>query len=199
MAAPRVGYGLRPGVRVMNKQQLVLLIAAVVNIALLLLFPPFDYVSAARNNVPTFEGFQFVFADHGNSVQNWNFLQIELFVVLINAAIGWLLLADRSKPGETKRPGIDWQRVVLFGTGVNLVLVLLFPPFQNYYAVTNAALPSFDGFYFLFGDHSKQNLVVSILYLEVIFVLVNGGLLWLVLRRTKADDLDALAKKMMTM
>jgi hypothetical protein len=181
----------------MNKQQLVVLVAAVLNIALLLLFPPFDYVSAARNNVPTFEGFQFVFADHGNSVQNSNFLQIELFVVLINAAIGWLLLADRSAPGEAKkRPGIDWQRVVLFGTGVNLVLVLLFPPFQNYYAVTNAALPSFDGFYFLFGDHSKQNLVVSILYLEVIFVLVNGGLLWLVLRRTKADDLDALAKKM---
>ena len=155
-------------------------------------------LSATRNNVPTFEGFHFAFADHGNSVQNWNFLQIELFVVMINAAIGWLLLRDRpATEGGKRRPGIDWQRVVLFGTGLNLVLVLLFPPFQNYYAVTNAALPSFDGFYFLFDDHSKQNLVVSILYLEVIFVLVNGGLLWLVLRRTKADDLDDLAKKMM--
>ncbi len=182
----------------MNRQQVVVLIAAAVNLALLLLFPPFDYVSATRNNVPTFEGFHFAFADHGNSVQNWNFLQIELFVVMINAAIGWLLLRDRPAAGNGKRrPGIDWQRVVLFGTGLNLVLVLLFPPFQNYYAVTNAALPSFDGFYFLFDDHSKQNLVVSILYLEVIFVLVNGGLLWLVLRRTKADDLDDLAKKMM--
>lgn len=182
----------------MNRQQAVVLVAAVINIAVLLLFPPFDYVSATRNNVPTFEGFRFVFADHGNSVKNANFLQIELFVVMINAAIGWLLLRSRPAGSDGKnRPSIDWQRIVLFGTGINLILVLLFPPFQNYYAVTNAALPSFDGFYFVFGDHSKQNLVVAILYLEVIFVLVNGGLLWLVLRRTKADDLDALAKKLM--
>jgi hypothetical protein len=180
----------------MNRQQVVLIVAALVNLALLLLFPPFDYVSAARNNVPTFEGFHFYFADHGNSVPNWNFLEIELFVVMINAAIGWLLLRDRPQDGP-KRKGRDWQRVVLFGTGLNLVLVLLFPPFQNYFAVTNAALPSFDGFYFLFDDHTKQTLVLPILYIEVIFMLVNGGLLWLVLRRTKADDLDDLAKKMM--
>lgn len=182
----------------MNKQQLVVLVAAVANIVLLLLFPPFDYVSATRNNVPTFDGFQFFFADHGNSVQNWNFLQIELFVVLINACIGWLLLRDRKAAADGKvRKGVDWQRVVLFGTGVNLVLALLFPPFQNYYAVTNAVVPSFDGFYFLFDDHSKRTLVLAILYIEIIFILINGGLLWLVLRRTKSDDLDDLARKMM--
>ena len=165
---------------------------------MLLLFPPFDYVSAARNNVPTFEGFHFYFADHGNSVQNWNFLQIELFVVAINAAIGWLLLRDRKKiDTDSVRPGVDWQRIVLFGTGVNLVLALLFPPFQNYYAVTNATLPSFDGFYFLFDNHSKRTLVLPILYLEVIFLLVNGGLLWLVLRRTRAVDIDDFARKVM--
>jgi hypothetical protein len=182
----------------MNKQQIVVLVAALANVALLLLFPPYDYVSVARNNVPTFEGFHFYFSDHGNSVLNWNFLQIALFVVLVNGAIGWLLLRDRKAPDEGEpRRNIDWQRVVLFGTGVNLVLVLLFPPFQNYYAVTGATLPSFDGFYFLFGDHSKRTLVLPILYLQVVFVLVNGGLLWLVLRRTRSDDLDDLAKKMM--
>lgn len=177
----------------MNKQQAVLLAAAVINIAILALFPPYDYVSAARNNVPTFEGFHFLFADHGNSVMNTNFLQIEIFVVLINACIGWLLLKPRAD--DSKDKGRRWQRIVLFGTGVNLVLALLFPPFQNYYAVTNAALPTFDGFYFLFDDHSKHTLVLPILYMELIFVLVNGGLLWLVLRRTKGDELDELARK----
>ena len=182
----------------MNRQQIVVLVAALANVALLLLFPPYDYVSAARNNVPTFEGFHFYFADHGNSVLNWNFLQVELFVVLVNGAIGWLLLRDQKAPAEgAPRRNFDWQRVVLFGTGVNLVLVLLFPPFQNYYSVTSAVMPSFDGFYFLFADHSKRTLVLPILYLEVIFMLVNGGLLWLVLRRTKSDDLDELARKMM--
>lgn len=182
----------------MNRQQIVVLVAAAVNLALLLLFPPFDYVLATRNNVPTFEGFHFYFADHGNSVLNLSFLQLELFVVLINAAIGWLLLREGQQPaGGEARKSRYWQRVVLFGTAINLVLALLFPPFQNYYAVTSAVLPSFDGFYFLFDDHAKRTLVLPILYIELMFILANGGLLWLVLRRTKGDELDDLARKMM--
>lgn len=172
-----------------------LLLAAVANLALILLVPPYDYVSMTRNNVPTFEGFQFVFGDHGTSMINNNFLQIELFVVLINASIGWLLLNGHL--AQVKGKKWDWQKVVLAGTALNLVLALLFPPWQNYRAVTNATLPSFDGFYFLFDDHSKQTLVIPILYMELVFIVVNGALLWLLFRHTRNDELDATARALM--
>ena len=80
---------------------------------------------------------------------------------------------------------------MLFGVGFNLLLVLLFPPMENYYAVTRAALPTFDGFYFLFGDHGKRTIVTTILYIEVFIVVINGGLLYLLFRNTKPAQLAA--------
>lgn len=167
----------------MNKYQAITLVFAVVNLLLVFLFPPFDYISPARSNVPTFEGFALAFGEHPNRVVNSDFLQIEVFVILANAAIAWLLLRDRPRvqvEGKT-----NWQRIVLFGVGLNLLLVLLFPPMENYYAVTRAALPSFDGFYFLFGEHGKRTIVTAILYIEVFLILVNGALLYLLFRNTK--------------
>ena len=68
---------------------------------------------------------------------------------------------------------------MLWLIAINLVLVLLFPPFENYYAISKATLPSFDGFYFLFGDNAQRQIVSPLLYIEVALVLANGGLLWL--------------------
>lgn len=178
----------------MNKYQWITVVLAVINLVLVALFPPYDYVSAARNNVPTFDGFYWLFADAGGRLVNSNFQQIEYFVILLNAAIAWLLL-NRKQPGAAS-PGsaerkVDWQRVVLAGVAVNLVLVLLFPPMENFYAVTRAALPSFDGFYFLFGEHGARTIVTQLLYLEVIFILVNGAILWLLFRKAPANLTDA--------
>lgn len=173
----------------MNKYQGIALVVAVLNLLLVFLFPPFDYVSNALSNVPTFEGFAFAFGDHPGRALNTNFLQIEAFVVLTNAAIAWLLLRDRPRP-DGKR-GIDWQRWVLIGVGLNLLIVLLFPPMENYYAVTRAALPSFDGFYFVFGEHGKRTIVTAILYIEVFIILANGALLYLLFRNTKPVELSA--------
>jgi hypothetical protein len=58
-------------------------------------------------------------------------------------------------------------------------------------------LPSFDGFYFIFGDHGKRTIVTQLLYLEVIFVLTNGAIMWLLFRKTKADMSDALLAAML--
>jgi len=85
---------------------------------------------------------------------------------------------------------------VLIGVGLNLMLVLLFPPMENFYAVSRAALPSFDGFYFLFGDHGARTIVTQLLYIEVIFVLVNGAILWLLFRKTRDDVSDAVLAAM---
>ena len=163
----------------MNKYQAAALIVAAINLLLMLLFPPYDYLGSAHNNVPNFDGFLFVFGGHPNRTVNDNFLSIEIFIVLINAAIVWLLQRDRVR--LRRRP--DRQNLVLLGVALNLILALLFPPFQNYYTGSQALLPSFDGFYFLFADNSSRVLITPMLWLEVVFILVNGAMLWLLFCR----------------
>lgn len=187
----------------MNKYQWITVVLAAINLALVALFPPYDYISAARNNVPTFDGFYWLWSEVGNRKVNTNFQQIEYLVILLNAAIAWLLLKTRkeAKPDQGAPEGdgnrkVDWQRVVLIGVGVNLLLVMLFPPMENFYAVTRAALPSFDGFYFIFGDHGPRTIVTQLLYLEVIFVLVNGAILWLLFRKAPAPKEMTSAERM---
>ena len=167
----------------MNRLQWITLALALCNLLLVGLFPPFDYVSQARAGDATFDGFSWAFDARPNFVVNSSFLQLEYFVVMLNAAIAWLLLRDRPAKSATGKKSIDWPRVVLFGVGLNLMLVLLFPPMENYYAITRSALPSFDGFYFLFGDHGARAIVPQMLYIEVVFILINGALLYLLLRK----------------
>ncbi len=171
----------------MNKYQAVMLIAAAINLLLMLLFPPYDYVSYAHGSVPNFDGFLPVFGDHPNSAVNDDFLAIEIFTVLINTLIAWLLLRDRAR----LRRRLDRQNLVLLGVALNLLLALLFPPFQDHYTASKALLPSFDGFYFVFGDNSMRVIVAAMLWLEVIFVLVNGAMLWLLLERPAPRELTA--------
>jgi hypothetical protein len=171
----------------MNKYQAAALIVAAINLLLMLLFPPYDYLSNTHNNVPNFDGFLFVFGDHSNRTVNANFLSIEIFIVLTNATIVWLLQRDRVR----LRRRLDRQNLVLLGVALNLLLALLFPPFQNNYAVSKALLPSFDGFYFVFGDNSGRVMVAPMLWVEVVFILVNGAVLWLLFQRPGPRDLTA--------
>lgn len=184
----------------MNRAQTIALVVALANLALAICFPPYDYLSLARGNVPTFAGFEFAFGQHPNRVLNANFLALEVIVVLINACIAWLLL--RTRAVSKKAAGINrYQRGVLWLVGINLLVMLLFPPFENYAAITKATLPTFEGFYFIFGDNSQRQIVTTILYLEVALALINGGLLWLLFKNRGMDDLSpdeirALAQKM---
>ncbi|MCX7165003.1 MAG: hypothetical protein NTV11_01865 [Rhodocyclales bacterium] len=187
----------------MNNAQRIALAFAVANLAMLLLFPPYDYISLDRGNIPTFDGFFFAFASHQNRVVNANFLALEVLVILINACIAMLLL--RKPPlRQLKRPeGNRRQRAVLTLVGINLVLILLFPPFEFFSAITKAALPTFEGFYFLFGDNSQRQLVTPILYIEVALVIVNGALLWLMFKdkgeaEVSAEQIRALAQRVRT-
>ncbi len=139
------------------------------SLLLMLLFPPYDYLSTTHHNVPNFDGFLFAFGDHPNRVVNNDFLSIEIFTVLINAMIAWVLLRDRAR----LRRRLDRQNLVLLGVALNLLLALLFPPFQDHYTGSKALLPSFDGFYFVFGDNTMRVMVAAMLWLEVVFILVN--------------------------
>jgi hypothetical protein len=184
----------------MNNRQKIALLVAVGNLALILLFPPHDYVSLQRGNIPTFDGFYFAFGSQPNRVVNGNFLALEIIVVLINAGIGLLLLRN-PVPRKIPRPGGNpRQRAVLAVVALNLVLVLLFPPFELFTAITKAALPTFEGFYFVFADNSQRQLVAPILYIEVALIIINGGLLWLIFKdrgpeQASAEQVKALAQR----
>ncbi|RLJ67566.1 hypothetical protein [Sulfurisoma sediminicola] len=170
----------------MNRSQAVALAIAALNVALMLLFPPHDYLSLQHGGVGTFDGFYWAFASLPNRVVNRDFLTLEILVVLINAAIAWLLLRDPD-PARSDAGMNRLQRGVLLLVGINLVLALLFPPFENYRAITRAVIPTFEGFYFVFGDHSTQKIITSVLYIEVTLLLINGALAWLLFRR-RGDD-----------
>jgi len=184
----------------MNAAQRIALVFAVVNLALFVIFPPYDYVSLQRGNIPTFDGFYFAFGSHQNRVMNANFLALELIVVAINACIALLLLRDPPLRTSRRPGGNRRQRIVLALVAVNLVLILLFPPVEYFSAITKAALPTFEGFYFLFGDNSQRQLVTAILYIEVALVVINGGLLWLLFKdktqeEVSAEEVKALARR----
>ncbi len=163
----------------LNRNQKIALAVAAVNMVLILLFPPFDQYSIAASKAPEFAGFSFYFDKPQYGAVNSGVLLLEVFVVLINAAIGWLVLQDRP-PSARRRMG--YQNAALLAVGVNLVVVLLFPPLESVFSLTNAALPSFEGFYFIFSRPPNHTIVTTLLYLEVAFILVNGALLWLIFR-----------------
>ena len=82
------------------------------------------------------------------------------------------------------------QKWLLLAVAINLTAMLLFPPFENFMAITKAAIPSFEGFFFVFGNNSQRQIVTALLYLEVMVLLVNAGLLWIFLRDTNGDDIS---------
>lgn len=164
------------------------MVVAAANLLLIFLFPPYDYLSVQRGGVATFSGFHFALGALANHRLNENFLTLEILVVLINTAIAWLLLRPRP-PGQGKVN--RYQRSILWLVAVNLVLTLLFPPFENYTAISQAALPSFEGFYFVFGDNAQRQIVTPILYIEIALLLVNAGLFWLFFKNKGEERLSA--------
>jgi hypothetical protein len=160
-----------------NRYQRIAVAIAAVNLLLILLFPPFDYHSIATAFPPAFAGFYFAFSPPVYGQINFALLTLEVMVVLVNAGIAWMLLRDRTSGAE--KPKRSLQNAVLIATGVNLILMLLFPPFTTEYTLTNAMPPTFEGFYFIFNQDPNQAIATGILYLEIIFILVNGGLFWL--------------------
>jgi len=65
---------------------------------------------------------------------------------------------------------------------LNLALVLLFPPLENYASMTRVSGTWFDGFYFVFGDKWQRRFYLPLLYIEILWVLINGAVLWLLFR-----------------
>lgn len=183
----------------MNRNQGIALTVALVNLVLIGLFPPVDQFSVAASSLPVFSGFYFLLDLPPLGTINANFLAIEVMVVLVNLAIAWLLLRDKpetASAGGTKRRGLPLQSAALIFTGANLLLMLLFPPMESVFAVTKAAIPTFEGFYFVFAKKPAHVIVETLLYIEITFILVNGALLWLIFRERKPPSADEIRAAM---
>ena len=83
------------------------------------------------------------------------------------------------------------QIIALGLAAANLLLILLFPPFESVFALTNATLPTFEGFYFIFSQKPSHVIVTTLLYIEMIFILVNGAVFWLILKPKTGQELAA--------
>lgn len=167
----------------MNRNQAIALAVAVANLLLITLFPPIDQFSVASAAVPVFSGFHFIASRPPLSVVNADLLVIEMVVVLVNLAIAWLLLRDNPVGAPKRKLGL--QNASLVFTGVNLVLMLLFPPMESVFALTKAAIPTFEGFFFIFAQKPAHVIVETLLYIEVMFILTNGALLWLIFKEKR--------------
>jgi len=172
----------------MNGKQKIALWVGLVTLGVMLLFPPFDSFSYTDTKSLVFAGFQFAFSGESNEIINQDVLFLEIVVLLVNVGIAWLLLRDAKHILVTQRH-LHYQNAILLMVAANLTIILLFPPFEYFYAITNAVLPTFEGFYFIFSAGPALTIVAPILYLEVMFVLFNGAVLWLLFRNKKEREL----------
>ena len=181
----------------MGQAQKVVLALTAFNLLLILIFPPFDDYSVTNNDIAIFGGFRFFLSTTPNAVVNTSFLFLEIAVIIINAAIFWLI----SLESKRKRASVpfNYRTATLFLVAANLTIVVLFPPFEYISNMTHATIPSFEGFYFLFSSPPSRVIVTPILWLEFIFVLINGALLLLAFRERKVlrEDADAKAAELM--
>lgn len=175
----------------MNLKQKIALGLGAANLIVIWLFPPFDSFSFTDIKTLIFAGFHYRFSNGVNEVINSDVLFLEIVVLLVNVAVAWLLLRD-VKNSIDPRKFFNYQNAILLGVAINLTVILLFPPFQFFYALSSALLPSFQGFYFIFMAGPMLTIVTPILYLEVVFVLFNGSALWLLFNRIQERDLSSL-------
>jgi len=187
--AGRIMHRGLPG-NTMNHRQKIAIWLGAVNLAVLLLFPPIDSFSFTDTNALVFAGFHFVFTLSSNELVNDNVLFLEVVVLLVNVGVAWLLLRNvKSITGVKRR--FNFQDAILLVVAFNLIVIMLFPPFEYFYAITKAILPTFQGFYFIFTAGPMLAIVTPLLYMEVMFVLFNGSVLWLLFNRGKAQEISS--------
>jgi hypothetical protein len=161
----------------MNRYQKIVLAGAFANAVVLMLFPPFEVESLTRPT-PAFEAFYPLFAAPPGRVINGNLLYLSLFAVVANAGLAWLALLG----GSEGRPRLTPRTLVMVLGFIDLLLVFLFPPYET----AGVGGGTFDGFAFALADTARRRIFVPLLYIEVIYVLINICAFWLALGERSA-------------
>ena len=171
----------------MNKFQVTVLIAALANLALMLIFPPFNSQSMLRAGPASFDAFYPVFDVPVSATLNSGLLYLEVFFVLVNAVLAWLLL--QGAPEQPSRPRVRWQNVLQWLVIANLLLILLFPPFET------QPDRAFEGFRFALGGSVQRGIFLPFLFLELFLLALDAAALWLafglVARWDEADGAES--------
>jgi len=160
-----------------NKFQLTVLFAAMANLALLLLFPPFDNQPLGHMGLPTFDAFYPVFDWPAKGTLNSGLLYLEIFPVLINAAVAWLLL--RGTPQQPALPRVRWQSALQWLVIADLLLILIFPPFETQPLAARMGERAFEGFRFVLSGSVQRGIFLPLLFMELLLLALNATALWL--------------------
>lgn len=78
-----------------------------------------------------------------------------------------------------------YQRIVVIVAAVNIALMLFFPPFLDN-PMRRGVMPSFEGFYPLVSAFDGKRIHNELLTLQIMFVVINGLIAWLLLDRRTA-------------
>jgi len=174
----------------MTKTQKILIALSVINLVIVFLFPPYDDHSVSSHGASIFAGFLFALSHKSlNLIVNDNLLYLEVTVVLVNLGVLWLLTLENERRKDKKK--FSFRKASMILVVVNLIGVFLFPPFEYISNMTNAVIPTFEGFYCIFSPPPYRAIVTPILYLEVMFILVNGGLMLLAFKPSKDENYTA--------
>ena len=168
---------LGPQNHVVNKFQLTVMIAALANLALLLLFPPFDSQPLGLLGPANFDAFYPVFDWPAKGTLNSGLLYLEIFPVLVNAALAWLLL--QGEPRQPSRPRVRWQSVLQWLVIADLLLILLFPPFETQPLAARMGERAFEGFRFVLSGSVQRGIFLPLLFMELLLLATNAAALWL--------------------
>ena len=176
----------------MNKYQRLVLIVALLDALVMVLFPPFNNVPLTRGALPSFDGFYPLLTHLGKKPIHQVLLALQLMFVAANGLVAWLLLRQE-QPQDI--PTFRYHRAIGLFAAVNLAIVFLFPPFEPYPSLLRQAASSgFESFYFVFGDRSQRPVFVPLLYLESVFVAVNALACWLLFNAVRRSE-DAARRK----
>lgn len=155
----------------MNRYLNIVLAGALLNVLVLVMFPAFDVVSMTDRGVRLFDAFHPVWAIPPGRAINADILFFAIYGVVANALVAFMLLY--------RETSIAPRHIVMGIAFLNIVVVLLFPPFEAFPWAGRLTSGSFDGFYFAFGDKSKRSIFLPMLTLELIYVLINACAFWL--------------------
>lgn len=117
----------------MNKYQRLIITVAIIDLIVILLFPPFVERTLAINTFPTFDGFYFLLSELGRRPIDKTLLSMELLWIAANALSAWLLV------GSERRESSHAGGIGLFAF-VNIAVICLFPPSNNTTARHGAGL-----------------------------------------------------------
>ena len=79
-----------------------------------------------------------------------------------------------------------YQRLIIIVAAMNVLLMLLFPPFANQ-PLAKGMIPGLQGFYPVFMQFGKQPVFTELLTLELLFIAINTLIAWLLLNNQTRD------------